>query len=304
MSQATEAPPPRTSSGDREPPAFDFDFSTPAGDDEVVEAVEEGAPAWMMTFGDMMSLLLTFFILLFSMSSIEVEKFRAATESLAEALGESNAGIMPDGAVPITPPPAPVGEVRDQLVQERIDEVATQLEEFVRENNLEEQVVVSKESHGVFLRMQNQALFGQGSADIAAESVAIVEQLGAVLDRMDLPVKVSGHTDNVPIRSSVFPSNWELSAARAAGVARILVSRGHDPATVAVEAFGEYRPVASNDTPEGRAENRRVELYFSRLSMEQAMDEGGELPQEADGEGSAGGAPEAEAPPDPADDEA
>ena len=164
-----------------------------------------------------------------------------------------------------------------------MDDIASQLEEFVRENKLEEQVVVSKESHGVFLRMQNQALFGPGSADIAAASVAIVEQLGAVLDRMDLPVKVSGHTDNVPIRSSVFPSNWELSAARAAGVARILVSRGHDPSAVAVEAFGEHQPVASNDTPEGRAENRRVELYFSKLGVEARLDERGELPTE-DGE--------------------
>ncbi|MDH3223857.1 MAG: hypothetical protein OEO23_09080, partial [Gemmatimonadota bacterium] len=158
-------------------------FAPVGGEDEVVEAVEEGAPAWMMTFGDMMSLLLTFFILLFSMSSIEVEKFKAATESLAEALGQSNAGIMPDGVVPIAPPQATVGEVRDQMVEERMDDIASQLEEFVRENRLEDLVVVSKESHGVFLRMQNQALFGPGSADIAAQSVAIVEQLGTVLDR-------------------------------------------------------------------------------------------------------------------------
>ncbi len=267
-------------------------------DDEVAEAVEEGAPAWMMTFGDMMSLLLTFFILLFSMSSIEAEKFKAATESLADALGQSNAGIMPDGVVPIAPPPTSAGEVRDRIVEERMDDIASQLEEFVRENRLEDQVVVSKESHGVFLRMQNQALFGPGSADIAEQSVAIVEQLGTILDRMDLPVKVSGHTDNVPIRSAVFPSNWELSAARAAGVARILVSRGHDPASVGVEAFGEYRPVTNNDSEEGRAQNRRVELYFGRLSVEAALDQRGELPvgDQPDSEEGAEGAEGAEAP--------
>lgn len=276
------------------PPAL---LAAPPEEDEPVEAVEEGAPAWMMTFGDMMSLLLTFFILLFSMSTIEVEKFRAATESLSDALGQSSAGVLPGGA---TPSPASSGvdnRSRDEIVDRQMDEIAEQLEQFVREHRLEDQVVVSKESHGVFLRMQNQALFGPGSADIAEASVTIVEQLGSVLDRMDLPVKVSGHTDNVPIGSSAFPSNWELSAARAAGVARILVSRGHDPAAVAVEAFGEHRPVAGNDTPEGRAQNRRVELYFARTAVESALESRGMLPR-----GEESGTPPSEGSPTPSPD--
>ena len=139
-------------------------------------------------------------------------------------------------------------------------------------------MVVSKENHGVFLRMQDQALFGPGSANIAEESVRIVEQLGVVLENMNLPVKVSGHTDNIPINSPIFPSNWELSAARAAGVARTLVGRGHSAASITVEAYGEYQPVATNDTPQGRAQNRRVELYFARAVVEQTMEDRGELP--------------------------
>ena len=104
--EVAETPPAQLDSEDDDPPEPEAAVVlAPAGEEEVGEEVEEGAPAWMMTFGDMMSLLLTFFILLFSMSSIEVEKFKAATESLAEALGENNAGIMPDGVVPIAPPP-------------------------------------------------------------------------------------------------------------------------------------------------------------------------------------------------------
>ncbi|MGI9628810.1 MAG: OmpA/MotB family protein [Longimicrobiales bacterium] len=249
----------------------------PVLDDEIAEEVEEGSPAWMMTFGDMMSLLLTFFILMFSMSTIEVEKFKAAAESLAESLGDANAGILPGGTVAVAPP-RPPGEVRKEIVDAEMESVADQLQQFIQENRLEDHVVVAQENHGVFLRMQNQALFPPGSAGIAEASVAIVEQLGSMLDQMDLPVKVSGHTDNVPIRSAVFPSNWELSAARAAGVARILVAQGHDPSVVSVEAFGEHNPVATNDTPAGRGQNRRVELYFARTAVEGALDERGDLP--------------------------
>jgi len=93
-------------------------------------------------------------------------------------------------------------------------------------------------------------------------------------------VIVSGHTDNVPIRSAAFASNWELSAARAAGVARTLVGRGRDPSAVTVEAFGEYRPLATNDTPEGRAQNRRVEVYYSRETLQRELEGRGILQRE------------------------
>lgn len=223
-----------------------------------------------------MSLLLCFFILLFSMSTIEVEKFKAAAASVREALGDNNAGMLPnDGAAIIAMEPE---AIRQQAINEQIDQVADRLQEFVEDNEMEEQIVVSKDDHGVYLRMQDQALFSPGAADIDAASLAIVEQLGSIVDAMDLPVVISGHTDNIPIRSAVFPSNWELSGARAAGVARALIDRGHDPGLVAVEAFGEFRPIADNSTAEGRSQNRRVELYFSRTGVAEALEVRGEIP--------------------------
>ncbi len=243
------------------------------------EPAEEGAPAWMMTFGDMMSLLLTFFILLFSMSNVEVEKFRAAARSLNEAFGESSGQLLPDEAPPAVDDTIPIITQTEQLVDDAMTEIANQLRRFVSESGLEESVAVAKERDGVFLRIQDAAIFGSGSADIAAEMEAVMGQLGDMTKLIHVPVTVSGHTDDAPIRSPVFRSNWELSAGRAAGVARALVDRGHDPRLLTVEAYGEHRPVASNETTEGRALNRRVELAYSRLDIEGTLRDRGLLPE-------------------------
>jgi chemotaxis protein MotB len=138
-----------------------------------------------------------------------------------------------------------------------------------------------REPEGVFLRMQDAALFESGSAGVEGARAGTLERLGDIARLIEVPVVVTGHTDNTPIRSPVFRSNWELSAARAAGVARALVERGQDPMLVTVESYGEHRPIAENDSPEGRAQNRRVELYYSRQGVMSTLIERGLLPDPA-----------------------
>ena len=233
--------------------------------------VEEGAPSWTMTFGDMMSLLLCFFILLFSMSELEVEKFRMVAQSMAGSMG----GVInepvedPKGFTEAATTEVQLSEenILAEVTDRILDEIAAALTNFVVENDLDDHLVVSREAHGVSLLIQDVALFQSGQAEIHPVKEWIVEHLGLVTMDIELPFHVSGHTDNVPINSSRFRSNWELSAVRAAGVARTLVAMGQDPLLVRVEAFGEFKPVASNDTPEGRALNRRVELFFSRQDV-------------------------------------
>jgi chemotaxis protein MotB len=163
--------------------------------------------------------------------------------------------------VPVGPDPA----------DEKLDEIATLLQQFVEDNGLEQNLVVDRSEDGVHLQIRDVALFRPGNADIETSTAWIVEQLGQITLDVDVPVTVAGHTDNIPINSTRYQSNWELSAARAAGVARTLVSIGHDPDAVQVIAFGEYRPIDTNDTPDGRARNRRVELFYSKQSAEAAM---------------------------------
>ena len=250
---------------------------------------EEGAPLWTTTFGDMMSLLLTFFILMFSMSELKMERFLLASQSMREAVGgtatesvEDPMGLMPDPVDPDLQLQAP-GQAEEStsapvsgdgesaeietLVEAYMDMIVTRLEEFTVARGLEETVSIQKDGQGVYLRMQTGALFTSGSATVADSGRAALWELADVTSSIDVRVVVSGHADDRPISGGVFASNWELSAARAAGVARALVERGQDPEMVRVESYGEYRPIASNDTPEGRAQNRRVELFYSKADI-------------------------------------
>lgn len=277
-SSAPEPPPapePDPPASDPPPPAA---AATPPPPEDDPPPGEEGAPAWMMTFGDMMSLLLTFFILMYSMSSMETEKFRIAAGSIREAFGNSEGQLLPDDGPPSMSDTIPIYEsLGDEMSDAALEVIESQLQEFVKENGLEEQVEVEKDNFGVHLRIKDAALFGPGSANIEQESADIVDKLGDMLRSIDVPIVVAGHTDNIPIRSPVFRSNWELSAARAAGVARVFVSRGHLPETMTVEAYGEYKPLADNGTPAGRSENRRVEIYYAKEAVKNVLRERGVL---------------------------
>ncbi len=252
--------------------------------------VEEGAPLWTVTFGDMMSLLLTFFILMFSMSELKMERFLLASQSLREAMGgtaetpiDDPMGLMPDPVDPDlhmqNPGKAPGASESgtegitagtswiDAFAEAYLESIAGKLEAFVEEQQLQDRLSVQRTGDGVFLRIETLALFQPGSAAVGTEGVEILSRLSEILRTIPVTVVISGHADNQPIRTATFPSNWELSAARAGGVARILIDHGHDPELLKVEAWGEYRPVAPNDTPEGRALNRRVELFYARSEV-------------------------------------
>lgn len=239
---------------------------------------EEGAPAWTTTFGDLMSLLLTFFILLYSMSELKMERFLLASESLSQALSGAalEAPQDPTGAVPGRDgPESPEAEAPGITAQEEealseteaiLEEIARRLREFIEGNRLEQVLSVEESGEGVHLRIST-ALFPPGSAVMDPDSRWIVTYLGEITASLNARAVVSGHTDDTPIGTAQFPSNWELSAARAAGVARELAANGHAVDLLRVESWGEHRPIADNATPEGRAQNRRVELLFSRADV-------------------------------------
>ena len=233
---------------------------------------EEGAPAWVLTFGDMMSLLLTFFILLFSMSELEVVKFQLAAKSLSEALGGISSETVEAEIVGVTEDTTTEVVLSETMIAELVasnalDRIAELLQEFVDSNQLQDNLIVDRQDNGVYLRIQDVALFRPGVGEIQPESEWIVSGLALVTSYIKVPLVVSGHTDTIPLSNSRFRSNWELSAVRAAGIARALVGMGQDPLAIRVEAFGEFVPVATNDTPEGRAQNRRVELFYSRQDV-------------------------------------
>jgi chemotaxis protein MotB len=221
----------------------------------------KGLPGWLATFGDLMSLLLTFFVLLLSFSTTEEIKFKNAMGSLKSSLGVFES--KPEMTQPIRVTlPLVRGSIRQS---QNIRKSAENLEKTLSEEGLEGDVSLTGTSSGLVIRIQAPVLYDVGGAGLKSEISNVLMDLGAMLRELPNQVVVQGHTDNVPIADpkSEFPTNWELSYQRAVNVLRFLITETLVmPTRMAAEGYGEYRPIASNATPEGRATNRRVEILI------------------------------------------
>jgi chemotaxis protein MotB len=219
------------------------------------------APGWMVTYGDMMGLLLTFFVLFLSYATIHEEGFREAMESFRQAVGmlpysQSMIQFEKVPGIRLSPPLSP----RD---------ITKRLRNSVNAAGLKGSVSVKEEKEGVRLIIQSPILFESGKAELVANAQPLMDELIKILKENPNTVVVEGHTDNVPINTPEFPSNWELSTARAISVAKYLFEKGDlEAKRFTVAGYGEYHPVASNDTPEGRQKNRRVEILLKNIEGE------------------------------------
>jgi len=230
------------------------------------ECPPEGAPAWMVTYGDMMTLLLTFFVLIVSFSSVEQVKFKAAISSIQEGLG-----IWPDNSGIMTKIMLSDQTESSQEAAEFIEEVA----QLIKEQELFDMVEVYNTPAGVRLIVTDPGLFSSGLAEIKPDFRKLLGGLSDIIrDKSFDEIRVEGHTDNLPINTTAFPSNWELSGARALNVVKYLAfDEGFNPAQLSAVGYGEYRPRADNTTAEGRGKNRRVEIYLEHRKGEfQLMD--------------------------------
>ncbi|MCD6380066.1 OmpA family protein [bacterium] len=230
---------------------------------------EEGAPAWMVTYGDMMTLLLCFFVMLVSMSSIQESKFRKAMGSLKGALGvmKFDSSIIEMESLP-TP-------TRYQQEIERIRKEFEEFEEFAELAGLEDKVEISETDEGMLIRMANPLLYGSGSSSMKEEGKKVLSELFTILENIDAVIRVEGHTDDVPIHNEEFSSNWDLSSSRAVKVLTFLAENGIKGEDLMAVGCGQYKPLVSNDSEENRAKNRRVEIYVNykdKLEKEKVRD--------------------------------
>lgn len=223
----------------------------------------------MLTFGDLVTQILIFFVLLFSFSSIDIQKFEQAIASIQGALGILVGGRTVTTPVNVesstAPPASPLPTDPRDLVQ--MEAIRAQLAETLAAAGLEAEVLLQSEERGLVVRFADRVLFDLGRADITPAGRAVLEALVPVLRAVPNQIRVEGHTDDWPIRTAQFPSNWELSAARAVNVVRLLVEQhGLDPTRLSAAGYGEYRPVAPNDTAANRQLNRRVDVVILYLS--------------------------------------
>lgn len=210
--------------------------------------------AWMNTYSDMVTLLLTFFVFLYSFSTIDSGKWEMLVEALTGNPISAEETELIDASV-----------VRIQNFQKLYE----QLEEYVEQNGLSSKIDMQKSDIEIQIRFVDNVLFDSGQARIKPEAIDILSKITLALntyrDSIEM-IRIEGHTDNVAIHTPEFPSNWELSTARAVEVLRFLVEReGFDANRISAVGYGEYHPIADNSTAEGRSKNRRVDFVISRV---------------------------------------
>jgi chemotaxis protein MotB len=233
--------------------------------------IKKGLDDWVMTYGDMMSLLLTFFVLIVSFSSMQQTKFEQAASSLQEAFGVLKSA---ESVIVLEEPVIPNHEPQEEEA-EMLFEVRS-VEKLILEEGLDKEVEVEITEDGVLFRLNSEFAFVSGGAELKEESQSVLDRLSSFFLKFPYKIRIDGHTDDVPINSAKFPSNWELSAARAVSVARYFQGMGLPPERIAATGLGEYHPIADNATPEGRAKNRRVEVFLKLDKKD--LPEDGQLP--------------------------
>ena len=237
-----------------------------------------GGAGWLVTYGDLMTLLLCFFVLLYAMSNVDEEKFKAFSESLKEALlGNPGSTIFDNLATPeegLTGDPVQqeaVVEGEMDLEEEFVENVWTgeaaeeayeSLNEYFEEQGLSSEVKLELVDEGLLLDVKETVLFDMGEATIKSESLKVLNKLGTFFEKFDQEIRVVGHTDNVPITTEKYPSNWELAAARSCAIVRYYTNKNFDSKQMMCLSHGESQPIASNKTEEGRAQNRRVNFLI------------------------------------------
>jgi chemotaxis protein MotB len=261
--------------------------------------------AWAIPYGDLITLLLAFFVVMYALSTVNAGKYRVLSESLVAAfrgapkslepvqVGELSRafhnvqtdqprtlvplevesrgsrlepGRLPDGGLAedeasgeAMGPEAEAATAQEAAAAEAlIAELGAKIQQELRELLDANVVKLRRDRYWIEIEINTSVLFPTASAELSPDALHIMERLGRVLAATETRIQVEGHTDSVPIRTPVFPSNWELSAARAATVVRMFSIAGVDPARMAAVGFGEFHPIAGNDTEAGRASNRRV----------------------------------------------
>lgn len=220
------------------------------------------APGWVVTFADLMSLLLGFFVLLLSASSTQVAKFEAVSGSLKQALGMRSELSLSDQAERN----ALIAGLRSQMAEQNTAspaQLVQELQELLTELGGRGRGIATLTSEGMVLNISGDLMFASGEATLSPEATQVLDRIGDYALQTGRPLDVIGHTDNVPISTALYPSNWELSAARAGSAVRYLAERRVDARRMRAIGRASTQPVESNSTPEGRSLNRRVEFVFN-----------------------------------------
>lgn len=250
------------------------------------ESSEAGAPAWMASYGDLVTNMLVFFVLLFSMSTVDQQTFSEVAASLSYTMINLKGGdmLLESGAansiiaLDFTKFDSEEAEARRRekyvqaaeemvvdserkLKDKELDDAKNYIRDIIEEQGISDKVQVFEEKDFILIRLEQEVFFDPGSAEILPQGAELLSALAESLRGIENEMIVAGHTDNVPQTNKKYETNWELSTARATNVVRYLVEvENLDPALFTATGNSEYKPVGDNNTPEGRQKNRRIEI--------------------------------------------
>ncbi|MDP3815841.1 flagellar motor protein MotD [Pseudomonas sp.] len=228
----------------------------------------ENHERWLVSYADFITLLFAFFVVMYSISSINEGKYKILSDSLTGVFNQPDRTIKP---IPVgeqkprtSEPDRPVAEEEPKQAADSLVSIASSIREAFGELIQTEQLRVSGNELWIEIELSSSLLFTSGDAIPNAAAFDIIEKVAKILAPYENPIHVEGFTDNLPIQTAQFPTNWELSTARAASIVRMLAMDGVSPGRLAAVGYGEFQPVADNASAEGRGRNRRVVLVISR----------------------------------------
>ncbi len=224
---------------------------------------EGGGPSmerWLLTYADMITLLLIFFIMMYVISNVNSQRFQELANVLGAVFGNPGS-IMPSPGNSILQNQIPNSNTADAAQMAQIE---AQLEQYFQMKGITGQVSIQMEERGLVISLQDTILFASGSAGLTPNARNIIDEVGKNLISLPNYILIEGHTDDLPIHNPEFPSNWELSSARATNVVQEMIQCGITPARLSATGYGEYRPRVPNDSDEHRQMNRRVDVVILR----------------------------------------
>lgn len=246
----------------------------------------ENHERWLVSYADFITLLFAFFVVMYAISQVNEGKYRVLSDTLASAFRTvpgSTSGAMvqlnPNAPVQMNipairrvQPTAAKGDEKLQHNKERLRDVAKDLSQVLSPLVREGQVRITEGALGITIDINANVLFAPGDARLGLEAVRALVAVAEILAPTDFPLVVEGHTDNTPINTVQFPSNWELSGVRASSVVRLFIDAGVDPRRLTATGYADQRPVADNATPEGKMRNRRVAITIESRAADQQVE--------------------------------
>jgi chemotaxis protein MotB len=248
---------------------------------------KENSERWLLTYSDLITLLMIFFVVMYAMSNVDAQKYQVLSQSLNGALepsgmgGSGSGGTASGGGIDVS---QALADGQSDKVDPELVAAAEEITKLIKEKNLQDKVSVSIQERGVVVGLMNTVLFDPGSAKIKPESVPTLVAIGQIANGVHNYIRIEGNTDDVPQSSPQFPSNWELSVVRATEVLRLMIDQsGVAPDKISAVGYGEYRPSVPNTSAENRAKNRKVDVVILSDQLDKSESENADLVKKQSG---------------------